>query len=59
VRLPVTASKLNKSFTFAGNGSKKRATMEGFAEENFSRRLRRQQEVGVIVKWQHATVGKP
>jgi hypothetical protein len=35
VRPPVTASKLNKSFASAGKGAKKRAIVEGFAEENF------------------------
>jgi hypothetical protein len=37
VRLPVTASKLNKSFASAGKGAKKRAIVEGFAEEIFFR----------------------
>jgi hypothetical protein len=36
VRLPVTVSKLTKSFAFAGKGAKKRAIVEGFAEEKFS-----------------------
>jgi hypothetical protein len=31
----VTASKLNKRFATAGKGAKKRAIVEGFAEENF------------------------
>jgi hypothetical protein len=35
VRLPVTASELNKSFASAGKEAKKRAIVEGFAEENF------------------------
>jgi len=53
------ASKLNKSFATAGKGVKKRAIVEGFAEEKFFLGgCESSKESGSKTWWRHRVIGK-